>query len=98
MLPSFTSSSNNVSSNSWREEKGGGGERRDEILRVNHTHSHTHTRKHACMRDRQLYLDIEVDELERLSKDVAIVRDARDLPPTSYLYRRGEERRANEFT
>lgn len=54
------------------------------------------------MRDRQLYLDIEADELERLSKDVTIVRDARDLPPTPYLYRRGEEReggeRANEFT
>lgn len=50
------------------------------------------------MCDRQLYLDIEVDELERLSKDVAIVRDARDLPPTSYLYRRGEESEANEFT
>lgn len=68
-------------------------------MRVNHTHSHT--REHACMRDRQLYLDIEADELERLSKDVTIVRDARDLPPTPYLYRRGDERegeRANEFT
>lgn len=59
-------------------------------MHVNHTHSHT--REHACMRDRQLYLDIEADELERLSKDVTIVRDARDLPPTPYLYRRGEER------